>query len=90
MTDLLHRRYHDTAAILALDAEEGISLLIHAMEAEETERLFQRWINGYQHMSFDAFRAELTPKPDKPVEEIMEDVGNIMRAWEVTRSHADF
>lgn len=59
------------------------------METEETERMFQRWINGYQHMSFDAFRAELTPKPDKPTEEIMEDVGNIMRAWEVTRSHGN-
>lgn len=51
--------------------------------------MFQRWINGYQYMSFDDFRAELTPKPDKPTEEIMEDVGNIMRAWEVTRSHGN-
>ena len=51
--------------------------------------MFQRWINGYQYMSFDAFRAELTPKPDKPTGEIMEDVGNIMRAWEVTRSHGN-
>ena len=72
-----------------MDAEDGIALLLHAMEAEETERIFQRWINGYQHMSFDAFRAELTPKPDKPTEEIMEDVGNIMQAWEVTRSHGN-
>lgn len=72
-----------------MDAEDGIALLLHAMEAEETERIFQRWINGYQHMSFDAFRAELTPKPDKPTEEIMEDVGNIMQAWEVMRSHGN-
>lgn len=72
-----------------MDAEEGIALLIHAMEAEETERMFQRWINGYQHMSFNDFRAELTPKPDKPTGEIMEEVGGIMRAWEVTRDHGN-
>lgn len=63
-----------------------MDLLLHAMEAEETERIFQRWINGYQSMSFDAFRYELTPKPEKSTEEIMEDVENIMAAWEVTRN----
>lgn len=72
-----------------MEAEDGMDLLSHAVEAEETERLFQRWINGYQHMSFDQFRAELTPKPDKPTEEIMEEVGDIMRAWEVTREHGN-
>lgn len=72
-----------------MDAEDGIDLLLHAMEAEETERMFQRWINGYQHMSFDSFRTELTPKPEKPAEEILEEVGGIMRAWEVTRSHGN-
>lgn len=68
-----------------MDAEDGMDLLLYAMEAEENDRLFQRWINGYQHMGFDAFRAELTPKPDKPAEEILEDVGDILSAWEVTR-----
>ena len=72
-----------------MDAEDGIALLLHAMEAEETERMFQRWINGYQHMSFNDFRAELTPKTDKPTEEIMDEVGSIMRAWEVTRDHGN-
>ena len=72
-----------------MEAEDGVALLVHAVEAEETERLFQRWINGYQHMSFDQFRAELTPKPDKTTEEIMEEVGDIMRAWEVTREHGN-
>lgn len=86
----MYRRYHDPAAILALEAEDGITLLLHAMEAEETERLFCRWINGYQHMSFDAFRAQLTPKPDKSTEEILEDVDDIMQAWEVTRSRGNF
>lgn len=66
-----------------------MDLLIHAMEAEETDRIFQRWINGYQHMSFDEFRAELVPKPEKPTEEIMEDVESIMKAWEVTRERGN-
>ena len=72
-----------------MEAEDGVALLVHAVEAEETERLFQRWINGYQHMSFDQFWAELTPQPDKTTEEIMEEVGDIMRAWEVTREHGN-
>ena len=62
-----------------------MDLLLYAMEAEENDRLFQRWINGYQNMDFDAFRAELAPKPDKPTEEILEDVGDILSAWEVMR-----
>lgn len=74
---------------MEMDAEDGIELMLHAMEEEETEKLFKRWINGYQNMSFDQFRAELTPKPDKPAEEILEDVGDIMHAWEVTRSHGN-
>lgn len=74
---------------MALEAEDGITLLRHAMEAEETERIFRRWINGYQYMSFDAFRAQLTPEPDKPTAEILEDVDDIMQAWEVTRSHGN-
>ena len=72
-----------------MPAEDGIALLQHAVEAEETERMFERWINGYQHMSFDAFRAELMPKPDKSAADILNDVGNIMQAWEVTRSHGN-
>lgn len=85
----MYRRYHDSAAILALEAEEGIALLLHAMEAEEKEHIFQRWINGYQHMSFDAFRAQLTPPEKKSEAEIMEDVSGIMHAWEVTRNHGN-
>lgn len=73
-----------------MDAEEGIDLLLYAMEAEENDRLFQRWVNGYQHMSFSAFRDELTPKPDRPTEEILEDVGSILNSWEVTRIHGNF
>ena len=75
---------------MALEAEDGISLLLHAMEAEETEHIFQRWINGYQHMSFDAFRAQLTPPEAKSTEAILEDVGEIMSTWEVTRGHGNF
>ena len=74
---------------MALEAEDGMALLLHAMEAEETEHIFQRWINGYQSMSFDAFRAKLTPPEAKTTEEILEDVGEIMHSWEVTRSRGN-
>ena len=86
LTDLVFRRYHDPSSILYLEAEEGIALLLYAMETEETDRLFSRWINGYQTMGFDEFRAALTPVPDKPAEEILEDVGDILQTWEVRRN----
>ena len=59
------------------------------MEVEEREHIFQRWINGYQHMSFDAFREQLVPQEEKTQEEILVDVGDIMREWEVTRNHGN-
>lgn len=86
MTDLLYRRYHDPAAILALDAEEGIALLQHAAELEQEQMLFARWVAGPQFsMGFDEFKAQLNRPPEKPAAAILDDVGNIMTAWEVQR-----
>ena len=68
-----------------MDAEEGTALISHAFELEEEDRLFQRWINGYQTMSFSDFKAAVIRPPEKPTAEILDDVANIMTAWEVER-----
>lgn len=62
-----------------------MDLLRHALEQEEEEKLFARWINGYQHMSFAAFKAALTPPDSRDEAEILDDVGQILTAWEGVR-----
>lgn len=85
MTDLLYRRYSNPQSILSMDAGTGIQLLEYALKKEEDALLFSRWIQGAQYtMSFDDFKATLT-KRDKPVEDVLEDVDNIMEAFEKTR-----
>lgn len=71
--------------MLALDAAEGMDLLCRALEREEEEKLFARWINGYQHMSFAAFKGALTPPDRRDEGEILDDVGRILTAWEGVR-----
>ena len=68
-----------------MDAGTGIQLLEHALKKEEEDLLFSRWIQGAQYtMSFDDFKASLTRR-DKPTEEVLADVDNIMEAFEKER-----
>lgn len=69
-----------------MDAEDGMALLQHAAEREQELMLFARWVAGPQFsMSFDEFKAQLNRPPEKPAAAILEDVGNIMTAWEGQR-----
>lgn len=83
----MYRSYHDPAAILEMDAEEGMALLQNAAEREQELMLFARWVAGPQYsVSFDEFKAQLSRPPEKPAAAILEDVGNIMTAWEGQRN----
>lgn len=69
-----------------MDAEEGVALLRYALEREEDELIFRRWVQGPQYtMSFDAFKASLAKPKDKPSEVILEDVETILGAFEAER-----
>lgn len=86
LTDLLYRRYHEPAAVLAMDMEAGMSLLEYAMEQEADRMIFARWIQGAQYsQSFEQFKAALRPPEMKPTEVVLEDVGNILQAFEQER-----
>lgn len=62
-------------------AEEGLSLLLFALEQEEDGLLFSRWVNGPQYsISFDEFKQRLRPVKQKPEKEIMADVERILNA----------
>ena len=66
-----------------MSLEEGLSLISFAFEQEEDSLLFQRWVNGAQYqMSFDEFKAQLIPKPQKSEKEIFDDVEKIMVAFD--------
>ena len=68
-----------------MDAEAGIQLLEYALQREEDDLIFSRWVHGAQYtMSFDAFKASLTRR-ERPTEEVLEDVGNILEAFEKER-----
>lgn len=70
-----------------LDAEYGISLLKYALEKEEDDLLYARWVQSSAHtvMSFDEFKGKMrTPQP-KDTEAILEDVGQILNAFEAER-----
>lgn len=68
-----------------MDAEDGILLLEYALEKEEDALIFSRWIHGAQYtLSFADFKTLLSRK-EKPVKEVLEDVDNIMAAFERER-----
>lgn len=70
-----------------MPAEDGLPLLIHALEQEENDRIFSRWVCGPQYqVSFDEFKKSLTKKITvQSTKEILRDVENIMEAFETER-----
>lgn len=62
--------------------EDGLSFISFAFEQEEDSLLFQRWVNGYQDLGFAEFKERLKPKPQKPDEEVITDVENILVAFD--------
>lgn len=71
-----------------MDWDDGIELLIFALEKEEEQLIFSRWIQGAHNiMSFEAYKAALQErsKPPRADEEILDDVGNILASFEAER-----
>lgn len=62
-----------------MEADEGLSLLLYALEQEEDALLFNRWVNGLQYsISFDEFKQKLKPVRQKSEREILADVEHIL------------
>lgn len=61
---------------------DGIDLIEHAMDAETNEKLYMRWIIGYQYcMTFEEFKGHLVDgniKDDRTAGEILETVKGII------------
>ena len=65
--------------VLALSFEDAADLISFAFEKRDEERLWQRWLIGYQFdMSFDEFRLRLTPSKPKKDEDVIDDALSII------------
>lgn len=83
--DALYKRYGGGAKdILAMPFEEGYEMMQYALDAEREDKLFVRWINGYQQaMGFEEFKNQLGAnsrqvKDNRTAEEILEIVREII------------
>lgn len=83
MLDLLLSRYSDIMFVMNMPFRDGYKQMIKAYEEHNEERLFDRWLSGYEkEMSFEEFKKELMKgtKSDREVDrsktedEIMEQV----------------
>lgn len=64
---------------MTLELEEALSLIEYAIEQQEEELLFQRWIHDLQfQMSFEEFKAKLKPQIFKDDEEILAEVKDVL------------
>lgn len=64
---------------MKLPASDGIGLILYALDKENDEKLFQRWIESAQYeMSFEEFKQRLKPAQFKSDEEVFADVENIL------------
>lgn len=58
-----------------MDLWDAVGYIGHLAEKRVENLLFQRWIAGPQlQMSFDEFKAQLTPVKERSDEEILEEV----------------
>lgn len=78
------KRYHSLDYIFTLEIEEALSLIEYALAQTEEELLFQRWVCGPQfQMSFDKFKTMLKPQETKSGNEILSEVQDIMKLFDL-------
>lgn len=57
-----------------MDLTDAVGFIDYLIIKKNESILFQRWINGYQTMSFDEFKQSLTPARNRSDEEILAEV----------------
>ena len=83
--DALYKRYGGGAKdILAMPFEEGCEMMQYALNAELEDKMFIRWINGYQQvMGFEEFKNQIgvesrQVRDNRTAEEILKTVRGII------------
>lgn len=79
---MLFKRYGLGAKeILKLELEEFIEQLNFTITEASEEKIFTRWVNGYQHMLFTEFKDSVTVTnakyDERSVEEILKGLSSI-------------
>lgn len=59
--------------MLALPLSEGLELIIEAIRNDSNEKLYMRWLSGYQNVSFEEFKKSLTKNEDNRSAEEIDD-----------------
>lgn len=81
---MIYRRYGgSTKDIFSMPFFEGYELLKYALDAETDDKLFMRWVIGYQFdMGFDEFKENVTTvqtvEDNRTAEEILDSVKEII------------
>ena len=58
-----------------MDADDAIPIMLQAKQRETEEKLFQRWLSGYQwEMGFEEFKQKLRPIRNKSAKTILREV----------------
>lgn len=58
-----------------MDADDSVPVMLQAKQRETEEKIFQRWINGYQwEMGFEEFKRTLRPFTSGDAKEILKNV----------------
>lgn len=80
--DLIQRRYNDINKILKLPFKEGYELIKFALEEENEQRMYLRWVVGYQSLiSFTEFKnkiRQMSIQDNRDAEDILADVERMM------------
>ncbi len=65
-----------------MDHSDGFAIYNKAFDRKVEEKLFMRWVFGYQHaMGFDEFKARCKPVEQKSAEEVYDKVKGIMEKF---------
>jgi len=81
---MIYRRYGGNARdIFAMPFFDGCEMIAYARDAEYEEKLYMRWVVGYQlYMGFEEFKKEIcnanSPGDSQTVEEILDKVKDII------------
>lgn len=58
-----------------MDADDSVPVMLQAKQRETEEKIFQRWINGYQwEMGYEEFKRQLQPFTSGDAKEILKNV----------------
>ena len=74
------KRYHDMNFIMQLPPDTFIDLIDKAIEEENKDKLWEKWLHDHTELTFDQYYRRATqPVMKKSDEEVLQDAENILK-----------